>query len=128
MKKRSLLSVSLAAAILGCTAIVLGGVFFTRFINHNAEPAIQPNSLVNQQVIRQASEGGAAQAVQHSWLLAKESGAYSFHTEIEQTTYSAPAVTNVGRAAQVQRLTKEGQTDLRAKSLHLTLWQNGAEE
>jgi hypothetical protein len=59
-------------------------------------------------VARQAAEGAAAQAVQRGWQLAKQAGAYHFHTDIDQTIYSAPALTNVGRPAAVQHLHLDG--------------------
>ncbi len=94
-----------------------------------AEPAAAGEALItrlNTQADAQAVDGTAVQAVQRSWLLAQQSGAYSFRTEIEQTTYAAPALTNVGRPAVVEQLSMQGKTDLKAQSLYLTLWQNGA--
>ncbi len=73
---------------------------------------------------RDASD--AEQAVQRAWLLAQVSGAYNFRTELEQTTYSAPALTNVGRPAQVDTLYMEGQTDRQNEMLQMAIWQGGS--
>ncbi|MBX3001942.1 MAG: hypothetical protein KF893_25685, partial [Caldilineaceae bacterium] len=74
--------------------------------------------------LRHAQE--AEQIVQRAWLLAQESGAYDFRTEIEQTTYHAPALTNVGRPAHVESLYLEGKTDTRAKEFELAMWQGSS--
>jgi hypothetical protein len=68
----------------------------------------------------------AEQIVQRAWLLAQQAGAYDFRTEIEQTTYPAPALTNVGRPAQVESLYLEGATDTRAKQFQVAIWQGGS--
>ncbi len=68
----------------------------------------------------------AEQVVQRAWLLAQQAGAYDFRTEIEQTTYPAPALTNVGRPAQVESLYLEGATDTRAKEFQVAIWQGGS--
>lgn len=66
---------------------------------------------------------GPEQAVQAAWQLAQQAGRYQFTTEFAQTTYPAPALANVGRGSRTDRLRLEGQVDLPARSLHMTLWQ-----
>ncbi|MEA3395909.1 MAG: hypothetical protein U9R05_00410 [Chloroflexota bacterium] len=65
------------------------------------------------------------QTVQRAWRLAQESGAYHFSTEIVQTTYPAPALVNVGRSSRQDTLHIEGQTNLPARTLQMTLWKDG---
>lgn len=65
------------------------------------------------------------QTVQRAWRLAQESGAYHFATEIVQTTYPAPALVNVGRSSRQDTLHIEGQTNLPARTLQMTLWKDG---
>ncbi len=68
----------------------------------------------------------AEQTVQRAWLLAQQSGKYDFATEIEQTTYQPPALTNVGRAADVQTLYIQGKTDTQSQNFELAIWQGGS--
>lgn len=63
-----------------------------------------------------------SQAVQVAWERAHELGAYHFTTQIEQTTYPAPALTNVGRSPRQETLHLEGSADLAARTMQLTLW------
>ncbi len=82
-------------------AIVLSAALLLPKFLHTSSPAPDPfTQWVSQQV--------AAQAVQRGWQLAKQAGAYHFHTDIDQTIYSAPALTNVGRPAAVQHLHLDG--------------------
>ncbi|MCB0115988.1 MAG: hypothetical protein KDD84_17930, partial [Caldilineaceae bacterium] len=87
--------------------------------------SLQPDKLtVALNDLRDAQE--AEQIVQRAWLLAQQAGAYDFYTEIEQTTYHAPALTNVGRPALVESLYLEGSTDTRSESLELAIWQGSS--
>ncbi|MEZ4681432.1 MAG: hypothetical protein R2932_45185 [Caldilineaceae bacterium] len=64
--------------------------------------------------------------VQRSWLLTQQVGAYDFHTALEQTTYHAPALTNVGRPAQVESIYLEGAMDTSANAFQLAIWQGSS--
>ena len=68
----------------------------------------------------------AEQVIQRAWILAQQASAYDFHTEIEQTTYHAPALTNVGRPAHVDSLYLEGSTDTKTKNFQVAIWQGGS--
>ena len=63
--------------------------------------------------------------VQAAWRRAQESGAYQFATEIVQTTYLAPRLTNVGRSSRVESLYLEGETNLPQRTMQMVLWKDG---
>ena len=68
----------------------------------------------------------AVQAVQRAWELAQDIGVYHFATDVEQTTYPAPAIANVGRSSSTtDSYYMEGDVDSPAQSFFLTLWQGG---
>ncbi|MEM7028051.1 MAG: hypothetical protein AAF629_00560 [Chloroflexota bacterium] len=75
---------------------------------------------VGQQTLSQSQT--PAQAIQNAWRLARDSGHYQFRTDIEQITYPAPSLENVGRSNEIDTLYMEGQTDIPAERMHLTLW------
>jgi len=60
--------------------------------------------------------------VQAAWRRVRESGAYHFTADIRQTTVPRPTLLNVGRQGKQETLHLEGETDLPARQLHLTLW------
>jgi hypothetical protein len=60
--------------------------------------------------------------IQQAWTLAQRLGAYRFVTQLEQTTYPAPSVANVGRSPQVETIYLEGAADGAADQLTLRLW------
>ncbi|MEZ4679185.1 MAG: LamG-like jellyroll fold domain-containing protein [Caldilineaceae bacterium] len=72
-----------------------------------------------------AAEPTAAATVQTAWELVQRLGQYNFATQIEQTTYPAPKVANVGRAPQVELIYLEGAVDRPSDEVTLRLWQNG---
>ncbi len=80
-------------------------------------------SLVGSKVSQAAPSAGAA--VDHAWRRAQEAGVYHFSTEIVQTTYPAPAVTNAGRRSQTERLYLEGRVNTPAHQMALTLRPEG---
>lgn len=112
--KKSLFPVLFACVLLVALALVSP---------HAAQSSPDPLSIAWNN-LRAASL--AEQSVQRAWLLAQVSGSYNFHTELEQTTYYAPALTNVGRPVQVDSLYLEGQTDVKNQTLQLALWQGGS--
>ncbi|RMF42515.1 MAG: hypothetical protein D6755_11355, partial [Anaerolineae bacterium] len=68
----------------------------------------------------------AADVVKRAWLLAQQAGAYEFATDIEQTTYYPPALTNVGRHARVEHLHIEGKTNSATQNFEMAIWQGGS--
>lgn len=125
----SLLVIVLLAVAIGKTSFASGGSF-VGISDVLATPSrlwasIQPDKLTAALAnLRNAQE--AEQIVQRAWLLAQQAGAYDFYTEIEQTTYHAPALTNVGRPAHVESLYLEGSTDRRAETFELAIWQGSS--
>ena len=75
----------------------------------------------------------AAQVVQEAWRSAQEAGSYHFTTEIEQTTYPAPALVNVGRSSRREKLYLRGETNANlpgtrntsGPTLQMTMWDGG---
>jgi len=63
--------------------------------------------------------------VQAAWRRAQQAGTYHFATDILQTTYPAPRVTNVGRSSRQDTLHIEGETNLPDRTMQMALWQNG---
>ncbi|MGC9396741.1 MAG: LamG-like jellyroll fold domain-containing protein, partial [Anaerolineae bacterium] len=59
------------------------------------------------------------------WDHVRESGVYSFSADVKQITIPQSTVRNVGRASETQVLHLEGETNLPARQLHLTLWSQG---
>ncbi|MFN2286250.1 MAG: hypothetical protein ACK2UQ_17675, partial [Anaerolineae bacterium] len=56
------------------------------------------------------------------WKQVQRSGAYRFTVDIQQTLNPLPTVQNVGRESKVETLHLEGQTDLNARQVQMTLW------
>ncbi len=75
-------------------------------------------------VSRAAAQPDAQVAVREAWQRAEKVGAYRFSTDIEQTTYPAPMVANVGRSSHTETYHLDGAVNRRAESLSLTIWQN----
>ena len=64
----------------------------------------------------------AKQIISDAWEKAQASGRYDFRTRVEQITYPLPKITNAGTQPDVQNLAMEGEVDLPAEQLSLTLW------
>ncbi|MBU0510485.1 MAG: hypothetical protein KKD28_04155, partial [Chloroflexi bacterium] len=84
-----------------------------------------PIFQIPSQAAPEPSPEQAVQAVQHAWELAQEIGIYHFTTDVEQTTYPAPAIANVGRSSSIQTYYLEGDVDSPAQAFYMTLWQGG---
>ena len=65
------------------------------------------------------------QQVARAWELAQQSGAYRFRTQVEQTTFPAPMLSNVGRTSTRERFDLQGRIDQPQDLLELSLWPNG---
>jgi hypothetical protein len=63
--------------------------------------------------------------LQAVWERARQAGSYHFEADVAQTTTPLPTVSNVGRQTKRDRLHIEGQTDLPARQLEMTLWAGG---
>ncbi|MFN8486196.1 MAG: LamG-like jellyroll fold domain-containing protein [Caldilineaceae bacterium] len=62
-------------------------------------------------------------AVAQAWQLAQRLSRYHFMTQVEQQRYPAPRLANVGRTPQTDYIDGEGQVDLAANQMQMTLWQ-----
>ncbi|MCP5096129.1 MAG: hypothetical protein GY943_11290, partial [Chloroflexi bacterium] len=60
-----------------------------------------------------------------AWELAEDSGAYEFKTQVEQTTYPAPSLANVGATSVTDRFSLDGDIDRPEETMTLTLFPNG---
>ncbi len=63
--------------------------------------------------------------LQAAWRNAQTSGVYTYASEVIQTTYPAPTLSNVGQVAREDRLYLEGQTNLPDNELLFTMWRDG---
>ena len=64
--------------------------------------------------------------IRDAWQLAQASGQYNYRSQIEQTTYPAPKLTNAGRAPVEDFVALEGSVDLAARAMEFTLWQDAS--
>lgn len=69
-------------------------------------------------------QDAAAKTVNKSWELMQEVGQYDFSTTIEQTTFPAPALANVGQSSTKEVYQLTGQADLHNDTLAVRLFQN----
>ena len=60
--------------------------------------------------------------VQSAWQRAQEIGSYQFSSDITQTTYPAPALSNFGSTSQKEYVYLEGSVSLPKQSMSLSLW------
>ncbi|MEE8389604.1 MAG: hypothetical protein V3S14_02260, partial [Anaerolineae bacterium] len=65
-------------------------------------------------------------AIRDAWTLARQSGVYRFRSQVEQTTYPAPRLTNVGRSSRTDRFALEGQVDQPQDRMEMTLFQDAS--
>jgi len=72
------------------------------------------------------SEPQPDELVQRAWQRAQRVGVYRFTTEIVQTTYPAPRLSNVGRSSSSETAHLEGQANLPEHKLLMTLWKGGS--
>ncbi len=63
--------------------------------------------------------------ITQAWELARQSGSYHYHSQVEQTTYPLPKLSNSGRAPQEDTVTLDGSVNVPEASMEMTLWQNG---
>ncbi|MCP4167230.1 MAG: hypothetical protein GY759_15275 [Chloroflexi bacterium] len=60
--------------------------------------------------------------LQAIWERVRQAGAYNFSTELEQTLTPESTAVNAGREVKETRLLMEGQADMAAETMHMTLW------
>ncbi|MBK9055199.1 MAG: hypothetical protein IPL78_31175 [Chloroflexi bacterium] len=84
------------------------------------------NTILGSSPTAIASPLSPQEAVEQAWALARTSGRYSYRSLIDQTIYPAPSVANAGRAPRQDRLALEGDVDVAAAILNLTLWDDGS--
>ncbi|MBN1148930.1 MAG: Ig-like domain repeat protein [Anaerolineales bacterium] len=65
-----------------------------------------------------------ARAVSDSWKQLQQAGRYEFSSTVEQTTYPAPKLSNVGRSKTTERYYVSGESDLSNETMLLSLYQN----
>ena len=100
---------ALSALLLAVAALFL--VAFFRMNDYNVGNAASP---------------APAEVVEEAWQRAREAGSYRFVTDIE-TTVSAPGQPPPTRGARYERLYIEGQVDLPAEKLEMTLWEKSGQ-
>jgi hypothetical protein len=64
----------------------------------------------------------APDPVTAAWEKAKAAGSYRFMGDITQVTIPTARITNVGRSSRTEKFRLEGQNNLRAETLEMTLW------
>lgn len=65
-----------------------------------------------------------AKRVQQSWGLLQDVGKYDFSTTIQQTTFPAPALANVGKSSTSESYQITGQADLHRDTVNIRVFQN----
>ncbi len=63
--------------------------------------------------------------VKAAWAQARQSGAYHFSADVQQTIIPEASVLNVGRTSQQTALHLDGDVNLPDQQLHFTLWSQG---
>ncbi|RME48828.1 MAG: hypothetical protein D6796_05755, partial [Caldilineae bacterium] len=81
--------------------------------------------LLNNLRSRPAHSTAAIEQVSSAWRAAREIGAYTYRTDIVQTTHPLPVLANVGLSRREQRLHIEGHINLNARELAMKLWSGG---
>jgi hypothetical protein len=67
----------------------------------------------------------APDPVTAAWQKARAAGSYHFTSDVLQKSIPVASITNVGRSSRSDAFHLEGQNDLRAQKLELTLWNQG---
>jgi type II secretory pathway pseudopilin PulG len=62
------------------------------------------------------------QVIAQAWQLAQDSGRYAFDSQINQTTYPLPSLTNAGRPPENQQIALAAQVDKMAETSEITFW------
>ena len=83
--------------------------------------ATQPFSTPADLAPRESIFHSDADTIREAWTLAQQSGVYRFRTTVEQTTFPAPRLTNVGRSSQTDRFVMQGQVDRPQDRIEMTV-------
>ena len=81
--------------------------------------------LAGTSLVVSANTVSDAESLQAVWDRARQSGTYQFSADFTQTNTPLPTVLNAGRQPKETRVYMEGQTDLGAEFLEMTLWSQG---
>ncbi len=68
-----------------------------------------------------------SKVVQNAWRAVSDLGVYQFATKIEQTTYPAPKLENIGRSSQVDSVYIEGGANVPGQTLIMKLWSSNGQ-
>ena len=60
-----------------------------------------------------------------AWDAVRAAGSYHFTSDVTQVTLPTATLSNVGRASRTEKIYLEGQNDLRAQQMEMTLWTDG---
>ena len=83
--------------------------------------------VVGQLPSARADEPTTAQdVVAQAWQLAQDSGRYAFDSQIHQTVYPQPSLTNAGRPPENQQIALAAQVDKVSETAEMTFW-NGVQ-
>ncbi len=69
-----------------------------------------------------ASPASAEQQVKTAWHNANLAESFDFATDLAQTTYPAPALSNVGRSSRTDSMRIEGKVDRPSETIRMSLW------
>ena len=72
-----------------------------------------------------SSNLSAESQVQAAWRNANSADSFHFATDLAQTTYPAPALTNVGRSSRTDSMHIEGTFDRPNQTMLMSLWNGG---
>ena len=72
-----------------------------------------------------AASLSAEAQVQAAWRTANSADSFHFATDLAQTTYPAPALTNVGRSSRTEEMRIEGAFDRPNETMSMRLLQGG---
>ena len=67
------------------------------------------------------AEPGPEQELRAAWSAASAADSFEFETNLEQTTYPAPSLANVGRSSRTDSLRVSGAMDRQAREMRMTL-------
>lgn len=76
-------------------------------------------------VVATSPTRSADDAVTAAWRAVQSTGAYHFSSDITQVILPEATISNVGRASRTEKLYIEGQNNLHAQSMEMTLWSQG---
>ncbi len=124
----ALLALGIATASLplqGAVARTVDGAGWPSSVVRPSQSVARIGPALRSLVPGMVSESADRRQVRAAWDRARRSGGYRFTAEVRQTIEPAATLHNAGRGTKEQRLYLEGQADLRAGSLEMTMWSRG---